>query len=82
MESFADISYFSVTHVDTAAADGLETGDDHYNEEPASQLHLTQVHDLVLRISDHLRLIRGEQRHFRRRCALRTQQLLFRGRYT
>jgi hypothetical protein len=82
VESFADVSYFTVTHVDTAAADGLEAGDDHYHEEAASQVHLTQVHDLVLRISDDLHLIRGEQRHFRRRCVLRDQWLLFHDRYT
>ena len=66
-EVFVDVSYFSVTHSDTAAADGMPAGELPDELEPASQVHLTQVHDLVVRIGGQLNLIRGEQRHYRRR---------------
>jgi hypothetical protein len=74
MDVYVDVSVFSVTHVDTGAEDGLGPDDEnaeHMNE-PASQLHLTQVHNIAVRISQQLNLLRGEQRYYRHRCVART----------
>lgn len=67
------VDFFTVSHEDTAERDGLkgnaQPGPGSPTPELASQLHLTQVHDLVSRINSQLRRLSGEQRHFRGRCA-------------
>lgn len=67
------VDYFTVNHEDTAERDGLkatERGVEAPPPELASQVHLTQVHDLVTRIGAQLERLTGEQRHFRTRCAI------------
>lgn len=67
------VDFFTVSHEDTAERDGLkgsaQLGVDTSTPELASQVHLTQVHDLVSRINLQLQRLSGEQRHFRGRCA-------------
>jgi hypothetical protein len=72
IDVLVDVDYFTVVHADTAADDNRPTDPNARDilpeQEPASALHLTQVHDLVLRIQGQLSLISGEQAHYRKRC--------------
>lgn len=64
------LDFFTVNHEDTAEQDGIQAGvkaAPAQESELASQLHLTQVHDLVVRIGGQLDRLTGEQRHFRSR---------------
>jgi hypothetical protein len=64
--------YFTVSHADTAAADGLvppKGSQAVRSTELASHLHFTQAHDLVLRVREQLMRVNGEQRYFRARYA-------------
>jgi hypothetical protein len=71
VDAYVDLDYFNVVHTDTATFDELPDDPDNHPQEgePANQVHLAQTHEIVLRIAEQLNLIRGEQRHFRKRCA-------------
>jgi hypothetical protein len=73
MDLKVDISVFSINHVDTGADDGWQGDSDAMEAmpEPASQLHMTQVHSIAVRIAQQLSLLRGEQRYYRNRCVAR-----------
>lgn len=69
VDAYVDLDYFNVVHTDTATYDELPDDPDNVAQEgePANQIHLAQTHEIVVRIGEQLTLIRGEQRHFRKR---------------
>ena len=71
VDAFVDLDYFDIVHTDTATYDDLPDDPDNMPKdgEPANHLHLAQTHEIVVRIAEQLNFIRGEQRHFRKRCA-------------
>ena len=69
LDAKVDVIYFTVNRDDSAAKDGLQNDPSGPKDELASHVHLTQVHNLITRVSGQLDRVRGEQRYFRARCA-------------
>lgn len=69
LDAKVDVIYFTVNRDDSAAKDGLQKDPNGPKDELASHVHLTQVHNLITRVSGQLDRVRGEQRYFRARCA-------------
>jgi hypothetical protein len=63
-----NVIYFTVNRDDSATNDGLQNESTGSKDELASHVHLTQVHNLITRVSGQLDRVQGEQRYFRARC--------------
>lgn len=67
LDAKVNVIYFTVNRDDSAAKDGLQTDPSGPKDELASHVHLTQVQNLITRVSGQLDRVRGEQRYFRAR---------------
>jgi hypothetical protein len=61
-----NVVFFTLSRDDDVNNDGM-VAKGNSKEELASHVHLTQVHDLIIRVSGQLDRVRGEQRYFRAR---------------
>jgi hypothetical protein len=68
LDAKVNVIYLTVNRDDSATKDGLQNDLNSPKDELASHVHLTQVHNLITRVSGQLDRVRGEQRYFRARC--------------